>query len=332
MRLHDALGDGETEARCLRRRRRLTSSRFARTNFSKMRGRTSAGMPGPSSVTRNAIAFGVDRRRRSQRAFPAAYATIALPITLPIACSTSVASARTSGRSAGKSTSSGLCCAAPARGADHAFDDLAQIDPVAPQFQRAGIDPRDGQQIAHHVVEPFGLVLDLAEQVLLRRGVELVAVVDQAGGRAENRRQRRAEIVRDRSEQRVAHALGLGRGSRARPSRATSEARSSAAAVCSASVSSSARASESSGRAAWRRANADDAERPARVRSGTKNHGHDRQRRRYRRRPARRARRPSAPPSCSAASSVSSGGQAALQRRGRRRARAERRSAGRGSR
>ena len=41
---------------------------------------------------------------------------------------------------------------------------------------------------------------------------ELVAVVEQAGRRAQDRRQRRAEIVRDRRQQRVAHALGLGGG------------------------------------------------------------------------------------------------------------------------
>ena len=41
--------------------------------------------------------------------------------------------------------------------------------------------------------------------------VELVAQLDQAGGGAQDRRQRRAEIVRHRCEQRIAHALGFGR-------------------------------------------------------------------------------------------------------------------------
>ena len=47
------------------------------------------------------------------------------------------------------------------RRADHPFNDLPQIDPVFPQVQRAGIDPRDCEEIAYHHIEAFGLGFDL---------------------------------------------------------------------------------------------------------------------------------------------------------------------------
>ena len=63
--------------------------------------------------------------------------------------------------------------AAPPGGIDDAIDDFAQIDPVAPQFQCARIDACDGEQIAHHLVEPLGLLLDLQQHVLLGCGASL---------------------------------------------------------------------------------------------------------------------------------------------------------------
>ena len=153
-----------------------------------------------------------------------------------------------------------LARAVPPRRTDHALGDFSQVDPVPPQFQRARIDAGDRQKIADHFVEVFGLLLDLAEQILFRRRVELVAVVDQAGGRAEDRRQGRAEIVRDRCQQCVAHALRFGGRSRAHHF-ASKRGALSAAAVCSTNVSSKARASESSGGAVFLLGNADDAER-----------------------------------------------------------------------
>src|SRR5262249_7172835 len=63
-------------------------------------------------------------------------------------------------------------------------------------------------------VESFRLMLDLAQEIVLRGFVELAAIIDEAGGGAKNRGQRRAKIVGDRSEQRVAHLLGFGGGAR----------------------------------------------------------------------------------------------------------------------
>ena len=75
----------------------------------------------------------------------------------------------------GQADFDGLLCAMPPRGADHAFGHLPQVEPVAPQFQRAGIDAGNRQKIADHFIEILGLLLDLAEQVFLRRRIELVA-------------------------------------------------------------------------------------------------------------------------------------------------------------
>ena len=130
MRLHDALGDGKAEAGALAAIGAAASPR-ARTNFSNTRGSASAGMPGPSSVTRSATRSGVDVGVDHDTACPGGVCAMALPTTLPSACSTSVASARTSGRSAGRSTSNVLTRAAPPRRAHDAVDDLAQVDPVA---------------------------------------------------------------------------------------------------------------------------------------------------------------------------------------------------------
>ena len=54
------------------------------------------------------------------------------------------------------------------------------------------------------------LVLDLVQQVPPGMLRELRPVVDQAGRRAEDGRERRAEVVADRGQQRVAHPFRLG--------------------------------------------------------------------------------------------------------------------------
>jgi hypothetical protein len=73
----------------------------------------------------------------------------------------------------------------PTCGTDHALGHLSQIDPIATQFQCACVDPGDRQKIAHHFIEVFGFLLDLGEQIFLRRFVQLISLVDQAGGRTE---------------------------------------------------------------------------------------------------------------------------------------------------
>ncbi len=131
-----------------------------------------------------------------------------------------------------------------AGGAGGPLRQLAQVGPVAPHFQRAGIDARHGEKIAHHIVEALGLVLDLIQQLLAGTRLELVGnssrlVADprmEASGVRKSCEIEANSVLRTRS---ASAALRTDTISRA------SEARSNAAAVCSASVSSSARASGS---------------------------------------------------------------------------------------
>ena len=78
--------------------------------------------------------------------------------------------------------------AAPPRRTDDAVDDLAQIDPVAMQFQGTGVNSRDGQQVTHHFIKTLGLGLDLAKQILLCCWRKFTAVVNQAARRPKDRR------------------------------------------------------------------------------------------------------------------------------------------------
>ena len=50
-----------------------------------------------------------------------------------------------------------------------AVERLPDIDPVAAELQRAGLDPGHRQQVADHPVEMLGLVLDLGQQVPARQ-------------------------------------------------------------------------------------------------------------------------------------------------------------------
>src|SRR5262249_54125737 len=75
----------------------------------------------------------------------------------------------------------------PARGVDDAFGHFPEIYPIAAQLQSSRIDAGDGKKIADHFVEIFSLSLDLSEQILLRSSIELVAIVDEARGRPEDR-------------------------------------------------------------------------------------------------------------------------------------------------
>ena len=108
----------------------------------------------------------------------------------------------------------GLRRAAALRRRHGAVEQLADVDPVAVDLERAGLDPGHGEEVAHHAVEILGFVLDLAEEVAPCRLRQPGAVVDEARRGAEDRGERGAEIVADRGQERVADALGLGRGAR----------------------------------------------------------------------------------------------------------------------
>ena len=86
-------------------------------------------------------------------------------------------------------------------------------------------------------VEALGLVVDRLLQLALDRRAAAVASLQQRAGGAGDRGQRRAQVVRDRAEQRVAQPLGLDRDAAPSRPRSASRARSSPSAAWRASVS-----------------------------------------------------------------------------------------------
>ena len=71
------------------------------------------------------------------------------------------------------------------------------------RFDAGGLvaDPRDGQQVFHHPVQPFGVGADVAQKLELLLPVEQVIVVDDRGAGAVDRGQRRAQVVGNRPQQ-----------------------------------------------------------------------------------------------------------------------------------
>src|SRR6267378_5871382 len=91
------------------------------------------------------------------------------------------------------------------RDADQLFDG----DPLAPELEAAGLQARDVEQVVDEAIEPLGLVADRLEQLALRDGVQTPLPLQRGAGGAGDRGERRAQVVGDRAQQRIAHALGL---------------------------------------------------------------------------------------------------------------------------
>ena len=184
----------------------------ARTNFSKTCGSSSAGMPGPSSVTRSETDAGVNAASMTTYVSAGVCAT-ALSTTIDecLLNQDRIGARPSAGR---REVTRRLLGAAPPGSVDDALDDFTQIDPVAPQLERAGVDPGNRQEIAHHLVETLGSRRLMWPRRSAGAVVELVPVFEQARRRAEDGRQRRSKVVRDRSQQCIAHPFGLGRASR----------------------------------------------------------------------------------------------------------------------
>ena len=99
------------------------------------------------------------------------------------------------------------------------------------QLHRARLQARHVQQVAHQPVQPLGLSCDRFQQLAPRAGRRARAVLEERAGRAGDHGQRRAQVVRDRAQQRVAQPLGLDADLRAaapprRAARARARARS----------------------------------------------------------------------------------------------------------
>ena len=76
-------------------------------------------------------------------------------------------------------------------------------------MNRSGLDARGVEQLAHHVVEPFGLGEDRLEEVVHLILGPVDVGLQQAGHRRLDPRQWGAQVVRDRGEQRGSQPVGL---------------------------------------------------------------------------------------------------------------------------
>jgi hypothetical protein len=84
----------------------------------------------------------------------------------------------------------------------HAADDLAQDVPLALRLERPRLDARHIQQVPHQQVEVVGFVVDGGHQLGARGRVPAHLPAAQAGGGRFDRGKRRAQLVRDRGQQR----------------------------------------------------------------------------------------------------------------------------------
>ena len=89
-------------------------------------------------------------------------------------------------------------------------DDLGDIHQIELQLDRAGFEAGHVEQIADEAVEALGLVLQGGEQLVAIALVILVGVAAQARHGAEDRGERRSQIMRDRGQERGAQPLGFG--------------------------------------------------------------------------------------------------------------------------
>ncbi len=89
---------------------------------------------------------------------------------------------------------------------DRGVEQLVDRHDRAPRLQHAGLDAREVEHVGDQPHEPIGLVLDSADQ---RLALVLGHVLAQGRGGRGDRRERRAQIVRDRLQQRGAQAVGL---------------------------------------------------------------------------------------------------------------------------
>ena len=88
-------------------------------------------------------------------------------------------------------------------------DDIGKIRGSSLRFERSGFEPRHIEKIADKAVEPLGLLQNCAHEARSHCRIELLAMRDEAACRAENRSERRAQIMRNRSQQGRPQAIGF---------------------------------------------------------------------------------------------------------------------------
>ena len=90
----------------------------------------------------------------------------------------------------------------------HLVDQGGRLVPAAIRLERAALQARQVQQVAHDAVEPMRLLLDGLGEAAPRLVVPLHVALAQAAGRGQDRGQRRAQVVAHRVEQRRLHLVG----------------------------------------------------------------------------------------------------------------------------
>ena len=121
------------------------------------------------------------------------------------------ASQLTSGRSAGNATSTGRPASAGSSARNRAADDLLERLPVLPQLRTSPASRRAmSSRLSTSCAHPPRLVADRGRFRLAGTGPRFAReLLRERLGQADQRRQRRAQVVRERRQQRIAQPLGL---------------------------------------------------------------------------------------------------------------------------
>ena len=98
----------------------------------------------------------------------------------------------------------------PAGALQGAADDLGEIVRGPVRGDGAGLEPGHVEQIGDEAIQPLGFGEDGGEEVGAGFLVQVVGEVAQRPGRPDDGGERRAQVVGDRGEQRLAQAVGLG--------------------------------------------------------------------------------------------------------------------------
>src|SRR2546422_9031831 len=91
------------------------------------------------------------------------------------------------------------------RRADH----LLERVPFLAELQRARLEPRHLEKVLDETIQALGLLTHRLQELVTRLAVETGTAVEDRADRPRDGRQRGAEIVGDRDQQRVAKTLGL---------------------------------------------------------------------------------------------------------------------------
>src|SRR6267143_1235436 len=107
----------------------------------------------------------------------------------------------------GPSSATVTVTASGANSGEHAADDLLERIPVAVERHGAGVQPRHVEDVVGERGHALAFVVDGARELAPRLGREPLGLLGETAGRTDDRRERRAQVVRDAGEKRIAEAL-----------------------------------------------------------------------------------------------------------------------------